>query len=380
MLTNQIRSWSILRISSLSLVFLVSFRLSTCYSPPPMVRIYDYSIPQDEVLSRCQNALMNLGYEIDTYSPLDYHFVTKEKIVKKLFRRAHYIIYVKAEDRITVYVYAEVRTFKRASEIGLMVGDLTELEASHNLSLSFQNKILDPITREFEKRGFTFWDSQQRNRADDIEIRAMENNRQKRRLILLSRKKKKERITRNKRIEQYVLERDLSRWEAVHEAEYYTNFLQDSTTSKGGSPLLNNWSLIRIGKTLVANDYHLEKVLREVLQEYRNYGGHGKIDWIIDPEGRVIYVDIQLDTTPYTPDDELKHYISSAVRRMIFPPTQQGSRYLGLSRTFDFSGNYHNLKYHFDRPRISALFENYPPIETETVTDTFFNTKVIPVR
>jgi len=328
--------------------------------------MYNYILPQDEVLPKCEDVLSKLGYEIDIYSPTDYHLVTKEKIVKTLFRRAHYILHLKVEDRITIYVYTETRTFKRASELGLLAGDLTELEASNNLNLHFQSEIFDPITSEFEKRGFTFWDKEEQNVADDLEIRKVEQKRIRQRSLLQNQKKKREQSARQKNIKQYNDERDLARIEAVRESEHFVNFIRDS------SAFSHDWSLIRISKILVKNDFLLERALREVLQTYRDYSGEGKIVWIVDPEGKVFQVEIQIDTNPYTPEDELKHYMSSAFRRMIFPPAQPVSTYLALSRGFFFSGKYNNLKYAFDRPRILAVYDTYPPLQIETVKDTFF--------
>ena len=337
-----------------------------------MVRIFDYSIPQDEVLSRCEDALEELGYEIDVYSPIDYHLVTNEKMVKIWFRRVYYILHLKVEDRISVYIYSEIRTFKRASEIGLMAGDLTKLEASENLSLRFQNEILDPISDEFEKRGFIFWDPDRRIRADDLEIKEIERERQKGRSILQNRKKKEKRIARNNKIQRYDVERDLARLEAIRESEHYISFFQDTSDVMEKHVPFSDWSLIRISRVLEENNDLLENALLEVLYQYRDYKGNGVMDWIVNPEGRVIHVDIQLETNPYTPDDELKHYISTAIRQMIFLPSQTISGYLSSSRKFYFSGSYHNLKYNFQRPRISGVYESYPPVETETIKDTFF--------
>lgn len=340
-----------------------------------MVRMYNYSIPQNEVLPVCQQALSKLGYEVEIYAPLDNHLVTETRIVKKLLRRIHYVVYVKVEDRIAVYVYAETRTFKRASELGIMAGDLTQLEASENLVLGFQNEIFDPISVEFEDRGFKFWDASSASRRDDQEIRVAENRRERELLTQQKNTEKQERTQKQLQVTEYALQRDLARFEAVREAEHYVGILYDSVDHAGRFPRLEDWSLIEISKTVVMNDDNLRQALLTVLDEYRSYQGRGTIEWIVDPDGRIVHVQVHIDTSPYTPEMEISQTITSLFRRMVFLPSKPRFGYLVLTREFEFSGSYHNLKHHFGRPRILALLEDYPPVEKETVSDTLFDTR-----
>lgn len=373
MSTNRPRIPGVFPGSCLAFIFLATFRLSSCYNPPPMVRMYDYDIPQDEVLPKCQEALIRLEYGIDLYAPLDHHLITEEFVIKKFLRKVHYVVHVKVEDRIAVYLYSEARTFKRASEMGIRAGELTEVGTTQNLGIRFQDEIFTPITKELEKRGFLIWDPIKDSQRDDREIR-YQGEEQRRRLAQHRRKATRERIDRETRSGEYSEERDVDRFDAVSEAEHYVMNLQDSPDT----PKLGGWSLINISKTVAANHNHLKSVMAEILDRYRSYSGHGEIMWIVEPDGRVQQVNVLIDSSPHTPDHEISNGISSTFRKMVFLPTGKRSGYLVLTMELEFSGSYHNLRYHFSRPRIAALLQQVPvPIE-ETVSDTFFDLN--PVR
>ncbi len=331
-----------------------------------MVRIYDYDIPQDEVLLQCQKALTELGYEIELYAPLDYHLVTRTATAKKLLRKVHYVVYVKVQDRITVYVYAEARTFKRASEMGIRVGELTELGTTRNLGVHFQAEIFDPITAEFERKGFVSWDPAEDNRLDDLDILASERRDLREQYEREELEKQKEKTEWEGRVGEYTTERDNSRYEAAIEAEHYVTVMKRELFP------LKDWSLIDISKTVAENEDSLGKVLKGVLAELPSYSGKGRAQWVVRQDGRVVDASVSVDSSPHTPDDEISYGISNVFRRMIFLPTGPRFGYLILTLEFSFSGEYHNLKYRFKRPRISGLVEDFPLADEATIHDTFF--------
>ena len=339
-----------------------------------MVKIYNYEVAQDEVLPLCQRALLELGYEIDTYAPLDYHIVTRPRTIKRFLQRAEYLLHVKIEDRISVYAYAETRRFRRGTEFGIKVDDLTELGPSSNLNLQFQNDIFAPITAEFRKIGFEFWDAAVGNREDDLEIKRAVRKSQEKSIAAENQKKLRERRERNQELESYTLERDMARLSAAEEAEHYLTFFEKAEVIEPQSELSAGWSLVEINKTVISNDETFGEILRDVLKEYRSYRGEGGIEWVVNPDGRVVDVQVVLRTSPTTPEVELEKRIATAYRSLIFKPRQERSGHLLLSRQFGFSGSLHNFTYNPKRPRILSLMPHYPPIMTPTVKDTFFET------
>lgn len=344
-----------------------------------MVRIYDYSIPQDEVLALCESALSSLGYETETYAPLDHHLVTRVRTIKRGLRKAEYVVFVKVEDRITVYVYAETRVFRRASEVGLKAGELTELDASR-LRLAFQETIFEPITREFLNRGFKSWTVPDDNLKDDLEIREHEKRRLKKLADARRREAKVHQQTRIREREEVSLGRDRERWEAAREAQRYVTFFRDSLPGTGKPLDSKGWSLIEISRIVTAGDGRLREIFRDVVQSYPEYRGSGSMQWVINPDGRVVHAEVAFATSPFTPDDELENAISSRIRILFFPPAGPRSGYAVVSRDFELNGSYHNLNLTLHRPRFKDIMEHYPLVETETVIDTFFDTGAVPKR
>lgn len=358
-------------LSGVLVILSAPFRFSTCYRPPPMVRFYEYSIPQKDVLPQCQKALEALGYEVETYAPLDYHLITKMRTVRRGLRKIRYVVFVKVEDRIGVYVYAETRVFRRGTELGLMAGELTA-EEPRRLRLGFQKRIFGPITGEFSRKGFHHWSPQEDNLKDDREIRAREMERLKSVKGKMARKQRAELSRERETRDDYLTGRERARWLAVEEAEQFVRFVDDSLPAGDDTSFATGWSLVEISRRMVPKDRELEEAFLDVLGGYPDYGGSGRFRWVITPQGRVVDVRTELETSPGVPDDELIHAIDIHVRKLFFPPPDSRQTYAVLRREFRFHGNYHNLQVTFDRPELKGLLEHYPPLERETVVDTFF--------
>ncbi|MFQ6615407.1 MAG: hypothetical protein ACE5HZ_01380 [Fidelibacterota bacterium] len=358
-------------ISGSLFVLSAPFRFSTCYRPPPMVRFYDYSIPQKDVLPQCQQALEALGYEVETYDLLDFHLITKLRTIRSGLGKARYVVFVKVEDRIAVYVYAESRVFRRGTELGLRAGELTVLEPKR-LRLGFQRRVFEPITGALAGKGFRPWSSVDDNERDDREIRAYEEQRLIRHEAELIRQEKSVRLREKETREAYASGRRESRWEAVEEAEQFIAFVDDSLSLRTDTSLVTGWSLVAISRQVVREDDRLRAAFRELLGTYPDYSGSGRIQWIIGPEGRVTNVMWDLETSSGVPDDELSHAIDIHTRTLFFPARESRWGYAVVRREFRFRGHYHNLDVHFARPRLEDILEQYPAVEAETVVDTFF--------
>ena len=113
----------------------------------------------------------NLGYKISTFDEVDNYFTTRLKVINRLFRPIYYTIFVTAQDRLTVAVYSEVRTFKRASGSGIASNsDQIMQDASNNLGDKFQNEIFNPILKAIESKGFARWDRREDNILDILMV------------------------------------------------------------------------------------------------------------------------------------------------------------------------------------------------------------------
>lgn len=347
------------------------FRFSTCYQPPPLVRFYEYSIPQKNVLQECQDALDALGYETEAFALLDYHLVTKVRTIRKGLRKAEYLVFVKVDDRIAVYAYAETRVFRRGTELGLRAGELTVPEPGR-LGLGFQEKIFAPITAELEKRGFRPWSPVEDNRRDDRRIQAYEKQRLNVLESRLHQAKLSDLALKKEIWEAYLTQMRESRWLAAEEAEQFVGFIEDSLSPGDDTSIARGWSLVAVSRQMVPRDGDLEEAFREILGDYPEYSGGGKIEWVINPMGRVEDVRVDLETSPGIPDDELAHAVDMHVRKLLFSGSMERWSHAVVSRRLDFAGHYHNLEFRLSRLRLKDLLEQFPVITPETVVDTFF--------
>lgn len=355
---------------SLSLIFLATFRLSTCPSPPPMVKHFNYNVSQIEALSNCQSALVKLGYEIALFEPLDRHLVTKMRTIRVGLRKAKYRLFVKIEDRVRVYIYAETRIFTRFSERGLGVGDLTEYKSRDNLPLSFQKVIFDPIIKSFVSIGMVYWNEYEGNKADDLEIREAVKNIKGKKMVHRKKTLENEKTKKIILSELYLAEKDYERLDAMEEAEHYVDILYSKNLSNVDS---FQWSLISISQIISSHDEALKEIIRSVVTEQPNYSGKCEISWIITPLGTVREVSVEAETTPYTQEKELVYKITNEVKKWYFRPSESETHFIRLNRLIEYSGNYHNIKFRLFRPKIVDVIEKFPPDTLELIKGTLFD-------
>ena len=121
-----------------------------------MVRTYEYTLGKESALREAQIIFEKLGYEISAYDEVDNYFTTKLRVINRLFRPIYYVAFVKAQDRLTVAVFSEVRTFMRSSRIAFAAEtEQVMQDASNNLSSRFQDAIFNPITELIEEKYIT---------------------------------------------------------------------------------------------------------------------------------------------------------------------------------------------------------------------------------
>lgn len=329
-----------------------------------MVRTYNYNITRDEALNQCQQALVHLGYEIEMIDVVDGHFLTGIRTVKRLFQPIEYVIFVSVEDRIDVIVYSEVRTFRRASQMGLSAGELVVQDASNNLGLRFQRAIFNPISREFARSGIKLWNPDKNNPVDDKEIRAYEEKRLKRLASIRKKSEARKRQARQLLLTNYSLERDETRYDAVLDAEHQISFYGDKA--------IRDWSIVEMNKVILAQDELLKGAVLDVMAKYQDYRGMGRIEWVVAPTGRVVDSRVSLTTSFNTPEDELQRILENQVRLWFFPPSVRQENYTQMMREVSFQGNRHNIKLALSRPRFIRMTDEFPVIQQELMRDTLF--------
>ncbi len=333
-------------------LFTTAFRLSTCPLPPPMIREYDYDFTQDEALSICRDVLTTLEYEIGEFD-LEDHYIVSEIVTRRFFlKKVDYLIYVSVEDRVRVVLYAEERLYKKFSEWGVSQDNLTELEPSDRLSLSIQNRIYEQLTKALKKRGITFRHPVNADIRDENLVYKEVNSDLRQQEINLERSKKKELIEFNLLKKEYTREKDIARLHAVQVAENHLSFFDS-----GDKREMTGFSLISVARRLEEQDELLEKRMKILLAKYPNYEGIILLDWIIDIEGRVRSISVKTNTSPSTPDVDLKRVISNHFRTIVYPSIVQNG-FIRLQRIIEFEGHRH---------RYSAVM--HPPIFVETLEE-----------
>ena len=364
MSTDQKFGQSSVRLSCIAFLFANSLRFSGCYLPPAMVRTYNYDVSREEALNQCQQVIMRLGYEIEIIDAVDGHFLTRVRAIKRLFQPIEYVVFVSVEDRIDVIVYSEVRTFRRASQLGLSAGELVVQDASNNLGLRFQRAIFNPISREFAHNDIKLWNPDKQNPAYDREIRAYEQKRLKRLASIRKGKEAREKKAWQGMLAEYGLERDDARYDAVLDAEHQIVFYRDKD--------VRDWSLVEMNKVVAAQDELMKRAILDVMERYHDYKGVGRMDWIVAPTGRVIDSRVRLTTSFNTPEDELQRMMENQVRLWFFPPSARQQNYVHLTREVAFQGNRHNIRISLSRPRFVSMTDEFPIIHKELMRDTLF--------
>lgn len=356
----------IFRTLCFTYLFLTAFRLSTCPLPPPMIREYDFNSTQDEALTACRDVLISLKYEIEEFDPGDHYILTKIITRRFFLKKVDYLLFVSVEDRVRVTLYAEKREFRRFSEWGVSRDNLTELEASDRLNLSIQNRIFEELSVEFQKRGIIYRHPIHADLEDEVTIYKdiyRENNREERQW---KNSQKREQIKKRELLYNYNLERDMARLKASDIAETHLSFFQNK---KNVEPTNN--SLISIAQCLEERDEDLRERLKLLLVDYTNYNGSLNISWVIDPDGRVMSVSVEIQSSPTAPDVDLQRVISNYWREIVFPPlTKTG--FAQLHREIIFSGNRHRFSTEMKPPFLVDILSSFPEEEDEIMKNILF--------
>ena len=325
-----------------------------------MVRTFEYTTTKEEALKEAQIVFEKLGYKISSYDEVDNYFTTELRIINRLFRPIYYVTFVTAQDRLTVIVYSEVRTFRRASRVGFSSGgEQVMQDASNNLGDRFQKAIFDPVTEAIERKGFATWDRVEDSQREDVAIREAEDLRQ----MVLTKEKEMEKAfvsnERQKRLKAYNENQEEQRFSAMREGEHHIEFWPEKP----------NWSIVAVSKALHRHRAKFDSVFRDVLMSHRDVRGKGAMLWILGPNGRVADLRVLIRSSFNTPENELRDRLVSTLRSVYF---NDGEDYLRLRQSFSFEGNYHNLKIKYERPIMTGIFPAYPIPQIDVLADTFF--------
>ena len=99
--------------------------------------------------------------------------------------------------------------------------------------------------------------------------------------------------------------------------------------------------------------------MKFLLAKYPNYKGLLLIDWVIDIEGRVRSVTVTTETSPSTPDVDLKRVISNHFHTIVFPSLLK-SGFIRLQRIIEFEGNRHRFTSIMKPPKLVETLETIP--------------------
>ena len=325
-----------------------------------MVRTFEYTSIKKDALKEAQIVFEELGYKISDYHEVDNYFTTELRIINRLFRPIYYVAFVSAQDRLTIVIYSEVRTFRRASKVGVASGSEQVMQdASNNLGDRFQRAIFDPVIEAIELKGFAKWDRVLDNKKEDVAIREAEELRQ----MVLGKEIKLEREQtlkeRQMRLRAYNEYQEDQRYIAVREGEHQVEFW----------PERQNWSIVELSKSLQRNRVAFDSVFRDVLTTHQDVRGRGAMLWILAPDGRVVDIRIVMRSSFKTPENELRDRLISTLRSVYF---SGGEEYLRLRQIFSFEGSYHNLKIQYERPVMTGIFSEYPAPDIDVLADTLF--------
>ena len=326
-----------------------------------MVRNYEYTEGRRGALREAQIAFEKLGYKISAFDEVDNYFTTELRVINRLFRPIYYVAFVTAQDRLTVTVYSEVRTFMRASRIALAAGtEQVMQDASNNLSDRFQSAIFDPITSSIEQEGFAKWDRVTDSDRDDIIIRQAEDLRLTALAEAEEKKRDFERIESGAALKMFHQIQDERRLRAEREVERHIELWGDSRPEQ---------SVVELSRTLEENREGFEEVFREVLTSHRDVNGTGVMVWIIGLDGRVADLRVLMDSSPNTPETHLRDRLASTLKSVSFG---SGNAFLKMKQRFSFDGNYSNLKVDFGRPLVTGRFDEYPIPDRDVFEEAFF--------
>lgn len=326
-----------------------------------MVRTFEFSIKKEDAIVEAQLVFENLGYKISTFDEVDNYFTTRLKVINRLFRPIYYTIFVTAQDRLTVAVYSEVRTFKRASGSGIASNsDQIMQDASNNLGDKFQNEIFNPIIKAIESKGFARWDRREDNILDILMVTNTEDGR-----IWLKDHIEKENNTIHKDIRLKALtdlhsKQDHLRFFAVLEAENNIEFWGNN---------FKGTSLINISKTIDSYKHNFDEAFEKTLNNIRNYYGQCDIQLIISPEGRLADIKIIINSSPTTPDIEIRDALISTFKLINFT---EGDYHIRLKKIIDFKGSYNNLKVNYSNLKLTGILPEHPIPDTDVFADTLF--------
>ena len=331
-----------------------------------MIREYDYDFTQDEALSICRDVLTSLEYEIGELD-LDDHYLVSEITTRRFFlKKVDFLIYVSVEDRVRVVLYAEERLFKRFSEWGVSQDNLTELEPSDRLSLSIQNRIYEQLTKALNKHGITYRHPIYADLRDENIVYKNINRDLKQQEFKLEKTRKKKLIEKNLLINEYSREKDIARLHAVEVAENHLSFYNNDENRE-----IMNSSLITAARRLEEQDELLKETMKLLLENHPNYEGFLLIDWVIDFEGRVRSVKVTTNTSPSTPDVDLRRVISNHFRTIVFPSIVK-SGFARLQRSIEFEGNRHRFTAIMMPPKLVETLESIPKTLQEESSQILF--------
>mgnify|MGYP001231722887 CR=1 FL=1 len=332
-----------------------------------MVRFFNYSIPQNEVIPICSEILQNIGYEIAILDYEDHQLLTNIRTIRKGLRRAEVFLYIKVDDRIKVFIYSENWIYNRSMEIAIFSTELTKQVPSNDLSYSFQQFIYKPVLNEFGAHGFDHWDYAAGNREDIKEIvEAIENDE----LVKADRlriEQMRENIQKSLIINDYQLNMDKARSDAVNTVEGYVEFMANNKLD-----YYSNWSLIHIKKVIHQNQKYINKIIGEVMSDDASYSGEGIIQCVIDPIGRVRDVRSNIETDPSTLETELNYRLTHFFSTLLFPTKVSKVLFINIELIITFDGQYNNFNYSLTDFRILNVYESFPQHTIETLPDTLF--------
>ena len=126
----------------------------SCSYPLIEKKKLNYSKDKIEAFYQSRDILRNLGYEIDIFSPESFALSTKKTQIKKSLRRYDYIIFIKVNDHIELYLAVERNIFNRGSESNIGDSGLIIKQVESYMPTALQNKIFKPLEIEFKKNGY----------------------------------------------------------------------------------------------------------------------------------------------------------------------------------------------------------------------------------
>ncbi|MBF88346.1 MAG: hypothetical protein CMG75_01595 [Candidatus Marinimicrobia bacterium] len=336
----------------------------SCDEKPPMVRTFEHNLNNEDALREAQLVFESLGYKISTFDEIDNSFTTQLRVINRLFRPIYYTIFVSAQDRLTIVVYSEVRTFKRASgaDIGSNNNQIMQ-DASNNLGDKFQAVIFNPIIKAIESKGFAKWDRKEDSILDDLLIESsreanlwLENEKYNK----IKKRYESQRINDIKILE---MEQDYLRLRAILEAENNIDFWGNSDTGR---------SLVGISKIINSYKDNFDQIFKNSLNSIRHYYGNCHIQLIIRPDGTIEDIDILINSSSRTPDIELRDALKSTLKAINF---MKGENYIRLEQLIDFRGSYNNLKVKYSNLKLTGLFTENPISDKDVFADTLFKIK-----